>query len=81
MITGLIYAKNDNIDKSKFNKYLTIITVVILLLIGFTSGILTILFQMVKIYPEDQEKNENLKNIDNSNNKKFSFLFMIYNNI
>ena len=52
LIPGLIYAKNDNIDKTKLKKYLTIITVVILSLIGYTSGILTILFKMVKIYPE-----------------------------
>ena len=56
LIPGLIYAKNDNIPKSKFKKYLIITTVVILLIIGFTSGILTILFQMVKIYPEEEEK-------------------------
>ena len=54
LIPGLIYAKNDNIKKSKFIKYLTIITVVILTLIGYTSGILTILFKMVKIYPEEE---------------------------
>ena len=52
LIPGLIYAKNDNIEKTKLKKYLTIITVVILSLIGYTSGILTILFKMVKIYPE-----------------------------
>ena len=52
LIPGLIYAKNDNIDKTKLKKYLTIITVVILSLIGYTSGILTILLKMVKIYPE-----------------------------
>jgi amino acid permease len=54
LIPGLIYAKNDNIKKSKFIKYLTIITVAILTLIGYTSGILTILFKMVKIYPEEE---------------------------
>ena len=57
LIPGLIYAKNDNIKKSKFMKYLIIATVVLLTLIGYTSGILTILFKMVKIYPEeDKEK-------------------------
>ena len=56
LIPGLIYAKNDNIPKSKFKKYFIIVTVVILLIIGFTSGILTILFQMVKIYPDEEEK-------------------------
>ena len=53
LIPGLIYAKNDNIKKSKFMKYLIIATVVLLTLIGYTSGILTILFKMVKIYPEE----------------------------
>ena len=56
LIPGLIYAKNDNIKKSKFMKYLIIATVVLLTLIGYTSGILTILFKMVKIYPEETEK-------------------------
>ena len=50
LIPGLIYAKNDNIKKSKLVKYLTIITVVLLSLIGYTSGLFTILFKMVKIY-------------------------------
>ena len=49
LIPGLIYAKNDNIKKSKLVKYLTIITVVLLSLIGYTSGLFTILFKMVKI--------------------------------
>ena len=53
LIPGLIYAKNDNIKKSKIMKYLIIATVVLLTLIGYTSGILTILFKMVKIYPEE----------------------------
>ena len=53
LIPGLIYAVNDNIDKTKLKKYLTIITVVVLSLIGYTSGILTILFKMIKIYPEE----------------------------
>ena len=57
LIPGLIYVKNENIKKSKFMKYLIIATVVLLTLIGYTSGILTILFKMVKIYPEeDKEK-------------------------
>ena len=56
LIPGLIYAKNENIKKSKFVKYTIIFTVVILLIIGYTSGILTILFKMVKIYPNDEEK-------------------------
>ena len=56
LIPGLIYAKNDNIKKSKFMKYLIIGTVALLTLIGYTSGILTILFKMVKIYPEEKTK-------------------------
>ena len=55
MIPGLIYAKNDNIKKSKLNKYFTIITVVILMMFGYTAGILTILYKMVKIKGEIEE--------------------------
>ena len=36
LIPGLIYAINDNIDKTKLKKYLTIITVAVLSLIGYT---------------------------------------------
>ena len=56
LIPGLIYAKNENIKKTKLMKYTTIFTVVLLVLIGYTSGILTILFKMVKIYPDEEEK-------------------------
>ena len=49
LIPGLIYAKNDNIKKSKFKKYLIIGTVYFLLIFGYTSGIFTILFDMVGI--------------------------------
>ena len=55
LIPGLIYAKNDNIKKSKLNKYFTIITVFILMIFGYTAGILTILFKMVKIKGEIEE--------------------------
>ena len=49
LIPGLIYAKNDNIKKSKFKKYLIIGIVYFLLIFGYTSGIFTILFDMVGI--------------------------------
>ena len=49
LIPGLIYAKNDNIKKSKFKKYLIIGTVYFLLIFGYTSGVFTILFDMVGI--------------------------------
>ena len=52
LIPGLIYAKNENIKKSRFVKYLIIIAVILLTLIGYTSGVLTILFKMAKIYKE-----------------------------
>ena len=56
LIPGLLYAKSKDIKKTKLAKYLTIIVVSIILIIGYTSGILTILFQMIKIYPEEKEK-------------------------
>ena len=49
LIPGLIYAKNDNIKKSKFKKYLIIGTVYFLLIFGYTSGVFTILFDMAGI--------------------------------
>ena len=49
LIPGLIYAKNDNIKKTKFKKYLIICTVYALLIFGYASGIFTILFEMAKI--------------------------------
>ena len=50
LIPGLIYAKNENIKKTKLIKNIIIATVVILTVFGYTSGILTILFQMVHVY-------------------------------
>ena len=52
LIPGLIYVKNENIKKSNFEKYITLFTIIILVIIGYTSGILTILFNMVKINGE-----------------------------
>ena len=52
LIPGLIYIKNENIKKTNLEKYLTLCLVVILTIIGYTSGILTILFSMVKINGE-----------------------------
>ena len=49
LIPGLIYVKNENIKKTTLVKYSTIFTIFILFTIGYTSGILTILFNMVKI--------------------------------
>ena len=56
VIPGLIYAKNKRIKKSKFKKNLIIFVVVFLLIIGYTSGILTILFKMVNIYPDNDNE-------------------------
>jgi hypothetical protein len=52
LIPGLIYIKCENIPKSKLIKNLTLCGVVLLTIIGYTSGILTILFSMVKINGE-----------------------------
>ena len=49
LIPGLIYAKNDYIKKSKLNKYGIIVLVAIITAFGYTSGILTILFNIADI--------------------------------
>ena len=49
LIPGLIYAKNENVPKTKLMKYVIIITMVILVFIGYTSGVLTILYEMINI--------------------------------
>jgi len=55
LIPGLIYAKNSDIPKTKLKKYGIIITMFFLVLIGYTSGILTLLYEMINIDggPED----------------------------
>jgi len=52
LIPGLIYVKNNNIKMSNLVKYATVITVSLLVIIGYSSGILTILFHMAKINGE-----------------------------
>ena len=52
LIPGLIYIKNDNVPKSKLIKYVTVFAITILVIIGYTAGVLTILFNMVKINGE-----------------------------
>ena len=52
LIPGLIYVKNDNVPKSKLIKYVTVFSITILVIIGYTAGVLTILFNMVKINGE-----------------------------
>ena len=52
LIPGLIYVKNDNVPKSKLIKYVTVFAITILVIIGYTAGVLTILFNMVKINGE-----------------------------
>ena len=48
-IPGLIYVKSNNMPKTAITNILTFSVLVVLLIIGYTSGILTILFNMVKI--------------------------------
>ena len=52
LIPGLIYVKNDNVPKSKLIKYVTVFSITILVIIGYKAGVLTILFNMVKINGE-----------------------------
>ena len=52
LIPALIYVKNRNIKMSNLIKYATVVTVCLLVIIGYSSGILTILFHMVKINGE-----------------------------
>ena len=56
LIPGLIYVKNDNLKISRLNKYVTVGIVSTLVIIGYTSGILTILFNMVKINGDTKEE-------------------------
>ena len=56
LIPGLIYVKNDNIKITTLNKYVIVGTVSILVIIGYTSGILTILFNMIKINGDMKEE-------------------------
>ena len=49
LIPGLIYVKNENIKKSKIVKILTYIAIFTFFILGYTSGIFTILFKMAKI--------------------------------
>ena len=56
LIPGLIYVKNENIKITTLNKYVIVGTVSILVIIGYTSGILTILFNMIKINGDMKEE-------------------------
>ena len=49
-IPGLIYIKSNQYGKCSFKNIYTFFILLILLIIGYSSGILTILFNMVKIY-------------------------------
>ena len=49
-IPGLIYIKSNQYGKCSFKNIYTFFILLILLIIGYSSGILTILFHMVKIY-------------------------------
>ena len=49
LIPGLIYVKNNKYPAKSFINIITVFILIILLLIGYTSGILTILLNMVKI--------------------------------
>ena len=49
LIPGLIYAKNDYIKKTKLKKYGIIVLVAFITAFGYTSGILTILFNIADI--------------------------------
>ena len=47
LIPGLIYAINEKIKKSKLEKYLVIFIVVSMTIIGYSSGIMTIIFKII----------------------------------
>ena len=49
LIPGLIYVKSNDYKAISFRNILIVFIVVSLTIIGYTSGILTILFNMVKI--------------------------------
>ena len=46
---GIIYVKSNQLSRCSFKNVLTVIVLIILLLIGYLSGILTILVNMIKI--------------------------------
>ena len=48
-IPGIIYVKSNQLSRCSFQNVLTVIVLIILLLIGYLSGILTILVNMIKI--------------------------------
>ena len=56
LIPGLIYVKNDNLKITRLIKYVTVGIVSMLVIIGYTSGILTILFNMIKINGDIKEE-------------------------
>ena len=59
LIPGLIYAKNDYIKKTKLKKYGIIVLVAFITAFGYTSGILTILFNIADINgTKDKKENK-----------------------
>ena len=59
LIPGLIYAKNDYIKKTKLKKYGIIVLVAFITAFGYTSGILTILFNIADINgTKDKQENK-----------------------
>ena len=59
LIPGLIYAKNDYIKKTKLKKYGIIVLVAFITALGYTSGILTILFNIADINgTKDKQENK-----------------------
>ena len=48
-IPGLIYVKNNKYPMKSFINIITVVILILFVLIGYSSGILTILFKMVKI--------------------------------
>ena len=53
LIPGLIYVKNNKYPAKSFINIITVFVLILFVIIGYTSGIMTILFKMIKIKIED----------------------------
>ena len=53
LIPGLFYVKNNKYPAKSFINIITVFVLIIFVIIGYTSGIMTILFKMIKIKIED----------------------------
>ena len=58
LIPGLIYVKNNKMPMKSWTNIYTIIVVILLTVLGYTAGVMTILFDIVKINGSEKEKDD-----------------------